>query len=210
MNYPPKPDDSKTQLSPHLYTLYKQELRLRGYARATIKTYSACLRSFVPWLKPGLPRDAKDEQIRAYLLQILEVGSSRALVDQTNSALKFLYVELCQRPADSFRVHRPKRASAPPWAYKAGGAPPGRCHHEPQAPCGRAADLRCGAAGLGAHRGKGERCGPERDDAFRTGSSRRAARSESARTVGVSAKRRTPKQSKTASSSTANLRACST
>ncbi len=107
-------DDPRTELSTHLCTRYKQEMRLRGYARATIKAYSSCLRSFVRWLAPTFPRDATSEQVRAYLLQILEVGSSRALVDQTISALKFLYVELYERPADSFKVPRPKHAKKLP------------------------------------------------------------------------------------------------
>ncbi len=97
-------------LSPHLLPRYQQELRLRGYARSTIKAYTSVIRSWVDWLRPVHPRDATDHDIKAYLYEGLELSRSRSWIDQSISALRFLYVELYKRSAAPFEtVIRPRR-----------------------------------------------------------------------------------------------------
>jgi site-specific recombinase XerD len=104
------------RLSNKLIERYKQEMRLRNYAKRTIATYVSCLQKYVRWLQPVAPRAAADEEVRAYLLEILERGLSRSYVDQNISALKLLYVELYGRSRDNFKFKRPKREQALPYA----------------------------------------------------------------------------------------------
>ena len=96
-------------LSPYLFERYRQELTLRGYADNTIRAYTSCLRSYVAWLSPVVPRDATDEQVRGYLLARLEEDRTRAYVNQVVSALKLLYHELYGRSSETFVVPRPKQ-----------------------------------------------------------------------------------------------------
>ncbi len=99
-------------LSDKLIPRYEQELRLRNYSPATIKTYRNCLRQFARWAAPTAPRDVSPQRVRAFLLEIFDAGCSRSLVDQYVSALKFLYVQLYDR-AD-FDIPRPRRESKLP------------------------------------------------------------------------------------------------
>ena len=74
-------------LSPFLIPRYQQELQLRGYAEATIKAYTSSLRCFARWLAPLTPREAGEQEVKRYLLELGQ-WSSRTKVDQAVSALK--------------------------------------------------------------------------------------------------------------------------
>ncbi len=74
-----------------------QEMRLRNYSPRTITTYQSCLRAWARHIAPVLPRDVDSEAIRAWLLDLVATGVSRATLDQHVSALRFLYVELYDR-----------------------------------------------------------------------------------------------------------------
>ena len=103
-------------LSSELFERYRQELRFRNYAAKTIKTYTSCLRQYVRWLAPTHPREATPDQVRAYLLEGFEAGRSRPWVDQSLSALRFLYIELYHWDTDAFRaVPRPRRGKTLPY-----------------------------------------------------------------------------------------------
>ncbi|MCO4770969.1 MAG: tyrosine-type recombinase/integrase [Deltaproteobacteria bacterium] len=102
-----RPSTSRT-LSSGLFERYAQELELRHYAAATIKSYSTCLRRFVGWLRPTHPREATEEMVRAYLLDLFELGASRSLVSQSVSALQFLYIRLYGWDISRFDVPRPR------------------------------------------------------------------------------------------------------
>lgn len=96
-------------LSDQLFVRYRQELVLRNYSPRTIKSYSAALRGYVRFLYPKVPRDAGAEEAKTYLLQLMSTGLSRSCVDQTISALRFLYVTLYGREGFALDVVRPKR-----------------------------------------------------------------------------------------------------
>ena len=102
------------QLSPKLLERVQQELRLRNYSFRTIKTYSNCLRIWLKWLAPLPPREASTEAMRRFLLDLVETGRSRSLVDQHISALRFLYCELYGWDLDRFDLVRPRRDQALP------------------------------------------------------------------------------------------------
>lgn len=101
-------------LSTNLFERYRQELKLRHYSPRTIKAYTTCLRSFVRFLHPRLPRDAGPEEVRAFLLHSLTTGLSRSYVDQAIGALRFLYADLYRRPWDVRDVPRPRREDSLP------------------------------------------------------------------------------------------------
>jgi integrase/recombinase XerD len=101
-------------LSPELHERFRQEMRLRNYSPRTIQTYGSCLRQYVRWLAPVVPRDAGDEAPRSFLVQLVEGGCSRTLVDQHVSALKLLYVELYGWEEGRLAVPRPRRERALP------------------------------------------------------------------------------------------------
>lgn len=107
--------DPGRDLSPQLFPRYEQELKLRHFAPQTIKAYTSCLRRFVAWLGPVHPRDARADRVRRYLLDLTELGMSRALVTQSVSALKFLYVRLYGWQPDAFDVPRPRSESKLPY-----------------------------------------------------------------------------------------------
>ena len=101
-------------LSTNLFERYRQELKLRHYAARTIKAYTTCLRAYVRFLHPRLPRDAGPEDVRAFLVHGIATGLSRTYVDQAISALRFLYADLYRRPWTALDVPRPKREDALP------------------------------------------------------------------------------------------------
>jgi len=93
---------------------FQQEMRLRNYAPRTIATYTSCIGQYARWLAPTWPRDAARDAPRSFLMELVETGAGRALVDQHISALRFLYVELYGWSAEELRVRRPKRRKTLP------------------------------------------------------------------------------------------------
>ena len=93
-----------------LFEVLREELRLRNYSPKTIKAYLSCIRMFARHIAPRLPRDAHDDDIRKYLLHLLEErGSPAGTVNQVYNALRFLYVELYHRPFSFQGLPRPKK-----------------------------------------------------------------------------------------------------
>jgi integrase/recombinase XerD len=98
------------KLSKNLFDRYRQEMKLRNYSPRTIKAYTTCLRgAFVRFLHPRAPREGSADDVREFLLHSISTGLSRSYLDQSISALRFLYVDLYGRPAEGFEVERPKR-----------------------------------------------------------------------------------------------------
>jgi integrase/recombinase XerD len=97
-------------LSTQLLPRYQEELILQNYAPSTIRTYTSLLRGWINWLAPQHPRDAVDDDIKAYLYAGMALDLSRSWVDQNISALRFLYVGLYKRSSAPFdTVVRPRR-----------------------------------------------------------------------------------------------------
>ncbi len=66
-----------------LYQTVEDRLKVEGYSRKTIKTYLRELRKFVKYIYPRHPRDLNADDIRAYLLYLIEEkGVSRSAVNQ--------------------------------------------------------------------------------------------------------------------------------
>ncbi|MFZ5479615.1 MAG: tyrosine-type recombinase/integrase [Myxococcota bacterium] len=94
---------------PTLLDRYRDQLVLRHFAPSTARVYVRCLRAYLRWLQPRHPRDAGTEEVRAFLLETIRRGCSRAYVDQLISAIAFLYVEVYGRPRETLGIVRPRR-----------------------------------------------------------------------------------------------------
>jgi site-specific recombinase XerD len=92
------------------YLKVREELLLRNYSHKTIKSYSSCLRAFVNYFKPVHPRNISNEQIRKFLLFLIEEKKWQAsTINQMFNALRFLYVELYKLPFIIDSIPRPKK-----------------------------------------------------------------------------------------------------
>lgn len=99
-----------TLQAPGLFEVLTRELRLRNYSAKTIKAYKSCLRSFIDHFKPRHPRALSENDIRNYLLYLLEEKQSASTtVNQVFNALRFLYVDLYKMPFVIASVPRPKK-----------------------------------------------------------------------------------------------------
>jgi site-specific recombinase XerD len=95
---------------PGLLETVRREMRLRGYSHKTIKSYLSCLRAFVRSIRPKHPRDVTDQDLRAFVLGLIEEqGYATATVNQFINALRLLYVDLYHRPMVLGDLPRPKK-----------------------------------------------------------------------------------------------------
>ncbi|HYQ87688.1 MAG TPA: site-specific tyrosine recombinase/integron integrase [Bacteroidota bacterium] len=93
----------------------RRELRLRNYSHKTIKAYLSCLRSFVRHFHPRHPRELTNDDVRKYLLHLIEVkGHAVGTVNQVINALRFLYVKLYEKPFVIGSLPRPRRETKLP------------------------------------------------------------------------------------------------
>lgn len=97
-------------ISVGLIETVRREMQLRNYSNKTIKAYCSCLRAFIRYFAPRHPRDIKSDDIRAYLLHLIESENiAAATVNQVFNALRFLYVELYKMPFALRGIPRPKK-----------------------------------------------------------------------------------------------------
>ncbi len=97
------------------YQKVREELRLRNYSYKTIKSYLSCLRTFVNHFKPVHPRNISNDDIRKYLLYLMDEKKWQAsTINQIFNALRFLYVELYKTPFIIGTIPRPQKESKLP------------------------------------------------------------------------------------------------
>ena len=93
-----------------LFEVLTQEMRLRNYSHKTTKAYKSCIRSLANHFAPRHPRDLTNEDIRRYLLHLIdEQHLAASTVNQVFNALRFLYVELYNRPFVIGSLPRPRK-----------------------------------------------------------------------------------------------------
>ncbi len=93
-----------------LFETVRREMRLRNYSHKTIKAYVSCLRSFTQQVHPKHPRDVAEQDIRGYLLFLIEEKRFAASsVNQVYNALRFLYVDLYKMPFAIGSIPRPRK-----------------------------------------------------------------------------------------------------
>ena len=92
-----------------LFETARKEMRLRNYSHKTIKAYMSCLRSFTTHFQPRHPRELTEQDIRNYLLHLMEQKMlAPATVNQVFNALRFLYVDLYRMPFKIGSTPRPQ------------------------------------------------------------------------------------------------------
>lgn len=90
-------------------TEMKRMMRLKNYSHKTIKSYVSCLRTFVQFFKQRNPRELAGEEIRTFLLHLMDVEEfSAASVNQTINAIRFYYVEYLKKPFAVGDIPRPR------------------------------------------------------------------------------------------------------
>jgi integrase/recombinase XerD len=96
---------------PTLMQALAEEMKLRNYSHKTLKAYRSCLRSFIKYFSPRHPRELTNEDIRSYLLYLIEQEKLAAsTINQVFNALRFLYVELYKKPFTIHDIPRPLKA----------------------------------------------------------------------------------------------------
>jgi len=86
----------------------KMDMELKNFSLRTIDTYLACVKSFVAHYKRS-PELMGYNEIRDYLYYLLkDKKASQSTINQTYSALKFLYQNTLQRDWDTFKIPRCK------------------------------------------------------------------------------------------------------
>ena len=92
------------------YETVSIEMRLRNYSHKTTKAYLSSLRSLVRHFQPRDPRELTNDDVRKYLLHMLEDEHCAAgTVNQAFNALRFLYVELYKKEFVIGTLPRPRR-----------------------------------------------------------------------------------------------------
>ena len=103
-------DTQATGKEPGFFETVRREMRLRNYSHKTIKSYLSCLRGFVGHFHPRHPREIGNQDIRNYLLHLLETRNlSASTVNQAFNALRFLYVDLYSMPFVIGNLPRPSK-----------------------------------------------------------------------------------------------------
>ncbi len=103
-------DKIESQVPDEILNKFKNELKLRSYSSKTIKSYRSCLRSFLGYIFPRQPKDVGSEEIKAYLLHLIETEKCTAgTVNQVINALRFLYNEIYDKKFAVGELPRPKK-----------------------------------------------------------------------------------------------------
>lgn len=95
---------------PTLFAVLREEIRLRNYSHKTYKAYKSCLRNFIQYFTPRHPRDLTNDDIRSYLLYLIDHEHLAAsTINQAFNAIRFLYVELYKMPFAIKGIPRPQK-----------------------------------------------------------------------------------------------------
>ena len=84
-------------------------LKLKQYSPKTLKTYSSMLHLFMDFYKSRVLNDLSDEDIREYLLYLVDQKKvSQSYQNQAINAIKFYYEQVTGRPTQTYYLQRPK------------------------------------------------------------------------------------------------------
>lgn len=86
----------------------KNELKLKNYSVKTQKAYLGHVRRLLQYHKKCIDDIDKDD-VRRYLLELINRNKSPAYLDQTVSAIKFLFIDVKKCNDGDFDINRPKR-----------------------------------------------------------------------------------------------------
>jgi site-specific recombinase XerD len=107
-----KGDKGKVDLVPEEFI---KTLTLKNYSPRTIRTYRSMLGEFLNYYRKLDPLKITDEQIREYLLYLIEHRDiSLSYQNQSINAIKFYYEQVLGRPVKTYYIQRPKRGRVLP------------------------------------------------------------------------------------------------
>jgi integrase/recombinase XerD len=85
-------------------------LTLKNYSPNTIRTYKSMLQEFLIYYRKLDPGKISEEQIRDYLLYLIEERDvSISYQNQSINAIKFYYEQILGRPVRTYYIQRPKK-----------------------------------------------------------------------------------------------------
>jgi site-specific recombinase XerD len=103
---------SKISLVPEEFI---KTLTLKNYAQNTIRTYKSMMQEFLEYYRKLDPAKITEEQIREYLLHLIEDRKvSISYQNQSINAIKFYYEQVLGRPVKTYYVQRPKKPKVLP------------------------------------------------------------------------------------------------
>ena len=89
---------------------YVETLKLKRYSQNTIKSYKYHFALFLAYYSKYNPKDITDEQIRKYLLYLVDKkGVSISYQNQVINSIKFYYEQVLGRPTNTYYFQRPKK-----------------------------------------------------------------------------------------------------
>jgi integrase/recombinase XerD len=94
---------------------FVKTLVLKNYSKNTIRTYRSMLGEYLNYYRKLDPMKITDEQIREYLLYLIEHRDiSISYQNQSINAIKFYYEQVLGRPVKTYYIQRPKRGRVLP------------------------------------------------------------------------------------------------
>ena len=89
---------------------YIETLKLKNYSEPTIKTYRLHFHRFLKYYQNTKLKDITHEQIRKYLLYLLEEKKySTSAQNQAINSIKFYYEKVLGKPVEKYYVPRPRK-----------------------------------------------------------------------------------------------------
>ena len=89
---------------------FVEQMKIRRFSQNTIKAYSSTLARFLAFNSGKRPETTEPEQIRKYLLYLVENTTvSASYQNQTINAIKFYFEAVLGRQLDPISVQRPKK-----------------------------------------------------------------------------------------------------
>lgn len=87
-----------------------EQMKIKRYSQNTIRTYSSVLNTFFQFYKNEKPKSITEEQIRKYMLHLVEYRDVTAVYQrQVVNAIKFYYEKVLGKTLHPMNVQRPKK-----------------------------------------------------------------------------------------------------
>lgn len=94
---------------------FMKTLTLKNYSEKTVRTYRSMMGEFLNYYRKLDPEKITDEQIREFLLYLIEQRDvSISYQNQAINAIKFYYEQVLGRPVKTYYIQRPKRGKVLP------------------------------------------------------------------------------------------------
>ncbi len=114
---PPKPSKKEPPAKPKTSLKYgealvkmEEQLKLQHYSYQTVKVYKSQFAAFLQYYPDIDPKDIEEEQIRAYLLHLIESKNiSASTQNQVINSIKFYYEKILKQPRKVYHLPRPRK-----------------------------------------------------------------------------------------------------